>query len=235
MRNLKISSQKLPYHEASNGQAEQAVRAFKEGMEKMEEGTMQDKLSRFLPKYRTTPHTTTGVTPAELLMKRKLRTKLDLIVPNTASLVGQMQEHQEQTYNHDAKQRVFGDNDPVFIKDFSSPKSWQKGTVVQTTGPVSAPVELLGSRVVQQHQDHIWSSHSQEPTKSNPETLVPGVVPEVFAQQTQPNRVGQPSQSWVQLMHKRLNHPAQFATDVYPNVKWIMNFKTYVTSLLNID
>ena len=31
-----------------------------------------------------TPHTT-GITPAELLMKRKLRPKLDLIVPNTAS------------------------------------------------------------------------------------------------------------------------------------------------------
>lgn len=163
-----------PYHPASNGQAGQAVRAFKEGIEKMEKGTIQDKLSHFLLKYRTTLHTTTRVTPVELLMKRKLRTKLDLIVPNTASLLGQMQEHQKQTHNHHAKQRDFGDNDPVFIKDFSSPKSWQKGTVVQMTGPVSAPVELLGSRVVQRHQDHIWRSHSQEPTKSNPETTRSG-------------------------------------------------------------
>lgn len=110
-----------PYHPASNGQAERAVRAFKEGVEKMEEGTMQDKLSRFLLKYRTTPHTTTGVTPAELLMKRKLRTKLDLMVPNTASLVRRKQEHQKQTHDHYAKNRDFEASDPVFIKDFSSP------------------------------------------------------------------------------------------------------------------
>jgi len=79
----------LPYHPASNGQVERAVSIFKEGIKK---GTMQDKLSRFLLKYKT-PHTTTGVSPSELLMKRKLRSKLDLIVPNTASLVRQKQEH----------------------------------------------------------------------------------------------------------------------------------------------
>ena len=44
--------------------AEWAVRAFKEGIEKMEEGNVQDKKSRFLLKYRTTPNTTTGVAPA---------------------------------------------------------------------------------------------------------------------------------------------------------------------------
>ena len=111
----------LPYHPALNGQAEQAVRALKEGIEKMEEGAMQDKLSHFfLLKYRTTSHTTTGVTPVELPMKRKLRTKLDLTVPNKRK-----QEHQQHTHNHHAKHRDFEANDPVFIKDFSSPKSWQ--------------------------------------------------------------------------------------------------------------
>ena len=139
---------------------------------------MQDKLSCFLLKYRATPHTTTGVSPAELLMKRKLRTKLNLIVPNTASLVRQKQEHQKQTHDHHAKHRNLEASDPVFIKDFSSPKSWQKGTVVQTTGPVSALVELPDGRVVRRHQDHLRKNHNQDPTTTNPEILVPGVVPE---------------------------------------------------------
>ena len=81
-------------------------------------------------------------------MKRKLKTKLDLIVPNTASLMRQKQERQKQTHDHHAKHRDFEASDPVFIKDFSSPKSWQKETVVQTTGPVSALVELPDGRVV---------------------------------------------------------------------------------------
>jgi len=137
VRNLKTSSQKMVLHLALNGQAERAVRVFKEGIEKLEEGDMQDKKSRFLLKYRPTPNTTTGFTPVELLMKRKLRTKLDLIVRNTESLARQKQEHQKQNHDHHAKHRDFETSDPVFIKDFSSPKSWQKETVVQTTGPVN--------------------------------------------------------------------------------------------------
>ena len=34
---------------------------------------LDTRLARFLFSYRTTPHTTTGVSPAELLMNRKLR------------------------------------------------------------------------------------------------------------------------------------------------------------------
>ena len=63
-----------PYHPASNSLAERAVRVFKEGFEKMGEGSIQTKISRFFLRYRTTPHSTTGVPPAELLVKRKLHT-----------------------------------------------------------------------------------------------------------------------------------------------------------------
>ena len=40
---------------------------------------MKEKLSRFLLKYRITPHSSTGVAPAELLMARSLRSRLDLL------------------------------------------------------------------------------------------------------------------------------------------------------------
>ena len=173
-----------PYHPASNGQAERAVRAFKEGVEKMEEGNMQEKLSRFLLKYRTTPHSTTGLPPAELLMNRKLRTKLDLMLPNTASLVGRKQENQKEVHDYQAKDRNFEARDPVFIKDFSSPKSWKEGTVVHTTGPVSALVELQDGRVVRRHQDHL--RRIQNPTKPETEMSVPEADPATEAADPQP-------------------------------------------------
>ncbi|VDI23998.1 Hypothetical predicted protein [Mytilus galloprovincialis] len=58
-----------PWHPASNGCAERAVQSFKEGMKKIKEGTIQEKLNRFLFNYRITPQTTTGLAPSELLMK----------------------------------------------------------------------------------------------------------------------------------------------------------------------
>ena len=62
--------------QASNGQVKSAVEIVKSGLGRMSGGTLETKLSQFLLSYRTTPDTTTGVTPAELLMKRKLENKL---------------------------------------------------------------------------------------------------------------------------------------------------------------
>ena len=67
-----------PYHPASNGQVEHSVRTVNEGFEKTEGDSIQSRLSRFLLRYRITLHSTTGVPPAQLLIKRHLLTKLDL-------------------------------------------------------------------------------------------------------------------------------------------------------------
>ena len=55
---------------------------------KKDPGTQNQKITSFLLSYRTTPHTTTGCTPAELLMNRRLRTSLDLLRPDLRKKVG---------------------------------------------------------------------------------------------------------------------------------------------------
>ena len=65
-----------PYHPASNGLAERAVKSFKRGFERMGEGSLKTKLARFLLQYRNAPQGTTGQSPAELLMGRRLRSHL---------------------------------------------------------------------------------------------------------------------------------------------------------------
>ena len=71
-----------PYHPASNGLAERAVQTFKSAVSKLE-GSIQDRILRFLFKYRITPQTTTSLSPAEILMGRRLRSHLDMIHPDS--------------------------------------------------------------------------------------------------------------------------------------------------------
>ena len=86
-----------PRHPLSNGLVERSVRTIKDGVKKLEgsEGTVHTKLSRFLLAYRSTPQTTTGVTPAELLFNRRLGTRLDRIQPDVRQRVEAQQSSQK--------------------------------------------------------------------------------------------------------------------------------------------
>ena len=76
-----------PHHPASNGLVERSVQTFKQGIKRLREGTVETKLSRFLLKYRLIPHATTGRSPAELLLGRQPRSRLDLLHPDVSGRV----------------------------------------------------------------------------------------------------------------------------------------------------
>ena len=77
LRHLRVS----PYHPSSNGLAERCVQVMKKGLRMLQGGTLHTRLSKFVFHYRFIPSTVTGVSPAELLLGRKPKTKLDLIHP----------------------------------------------------------------------------------------------------------------------------------------------------------
>ena len=76
-----------PYHLASNGLAEHALQIVKRGLTKVTSGSMNTRLAKVLFSHRITPQTTTGVSPAELLLGTRPRTRLDLLHPNTVKRV----------------------------------------------------------------------------------------------------------------------------------------------------
>ena len=74
-----------PHHPASNGLAERAVQTIKTAIRKDDRGVnLETQISRFLFQYRLTPHSTTGATPAELLMGRQPHSRLDLLHPDVS-------------------------------------------------------------------------------------------------------------------------------------------------------
>ena len=144
-----------PYHPSSNKLAEKAVQIVKHGLKKMKDGTLNDKLSRLLFTYRITPHSTTGISPSELLMGRKLKSRFDLLKPNIAVRVEQKQQEQERTHDFHAVSRTFQEGDTVYARDFRQGQSWLTGTIVKCSGPVSYEVKTDDGQLIHRHQDHL--------------------------------------------------------------------------------
>ena len=103
-----------PYHPSTNGLAERAVQTFKQGMKKFTDGDLRDRISRFLAHYRTTPHTTTGVCPAELLLGRRPRTRLDLLRPSVSTRVNHKQLQQKKAHDDKAQVRNFSVGEEIY-------------------------------------------------------------------------------------------------------------------------
>ena len=68
-----------PYHPSSNGLVERAVQTLKSGMKKTIETSLETRVARFLFSYCLTPHTTTGVSPSQLMFGTQVRSHLDMV------------------------------------------------------------------------------------------------------------------------------------------------------------
>ena len=125
-----------PYHPASNGLAECAVKIVKRGLKKVISGDINSRLAKVLLTYCISPQSTTGVSPSELLVGRRLRTRLDLLKPNTAATVEEKQLKQKHQHDARAKDQTELGN-LVFLKNFDHGRRWLLGKITKITDPVS--------------------------------------------------------------------------------------------------
>lgn len=146
-----------PYHPASNGLVERAVQTFKAALRRMqkEEGSLEAKLARFLFSYRATPQATTGVSPGELLMGRRLRSRLDLLHPDLVEKVRTKQQGQKTLHDRRSRERLFSVGQRVYVQNFGTGVPWLMGKIQERTGPVSFRVRLDDGRIFRRHQDHL--------------------------------------------------------------------------------
>ena len=89
------------------------MQTVKQGIKQMEGDSLEENFSRFLHKYRITPHSTTGISPSELLLGKRLRSRLNLIYPDVSNQV-EGKKCKQKCY-HDKKQatRTFINGDLV--------------------------------------------------------------------------------------------------------------------------
>ena len=162
-----------PYHHSSNGLAKRAVQTVKRGLKATKGGSLQERLSKFPFTYHITPHTTTGLVPAQLLMKRQLRSCFDWLFPDLQQHAPKKQAEQAASHNNSKPLWSFNAGDPIYTKDFSSaPLIWIPGTVAKVTGPLSYHIELNDGRVVHRHVDAVRARQdSADPLPLNDSSL----------------------------------------------------------------
>lgn len=156
-----------PYHPSSNGLAERAVKVFKQGIRKLTEGTVNDRIARSLFQYRITPHTTTGVSPAEMLMGRRLRSRLDLLKPSVEQRVEEKQRQQQADHDKHCRMRSFSEGEKVFVKNNRSGEKWLSGHILKSSGPVSFKVQLQNGKMIRCHQDQLRSRFTENPQQKD--------------------------------------------------------------------
>ena len=141
-----------PYHPATNGQAERSVQTVKLALKKIFNDTkvahVPKALENFLSRYRATPHTTTGRTPAELFLGREVRNRLSIMqeaaLPKTAT-----KSNSEQMTNIKIGMKVY-------TRCFGrGTKKWVAGKVESILGSRHFMIRV-GENTVRRHLSQIF-------------------------------------------------------------------------------
>ena len=143
------SIRSAPYHPSSNGEAERFVRTFKEAMKtERKKKSWEHKIASFLLFYRSTPHSTTNRTPSELLMGRKIKTRLDAVTPNLGNKI-------KRKSAGGGINREIEVGEPVMARDYrQQKKSWINAVVIKKLGPVTYLVQV-GDLIWKRHIDQL--------------------------------------------------------------------------------
>ncbi|XP_015265536.1 PREDICTED: uncharacterized protein K02A2.6-like [Gekko japonicus] len=174
-----------PFHPASNGQAERMVRMAKEALGRSTEGDWSLRLGAFLLRQHTTPCSTTGRSPAELLMGRRLTTRLNRLHPD-------LNDQQEERTDSHTKVHMFEAGDKVFARNYTSGHLWIPREICECIGSRMYVVLLTDGRRWQRHVDQLrrrWAKDSADSPAGSSEIVSPPPVLEEHAES--PSTAGQ--------------------------------------------
>ncbi|XP_044745163.1 uncharacterized protein K02A2.6-like [Coccinella septempunctata] len=163
-----------PYNPASNGAAENCVKVIKGALTKAlsidSMSTTNQILCRFLLDYRNTPHCTTGLSPANLIFGRSLRTKFDIINPNAKAEIVDKHHIVDKVARNNIKQKNYYKGkknvsytlgEVVLVRDYRNRPniSWIKGIVHKRIGKCTYFIEVPELKLT-------WKRHANQIRKT---------------------------------------------------------------------
>ncbi|XP_037931645.1 uncharacterized protein K02A2.6-like [Teleopsis dalmanni] len=164
-----------PYYPMSNGQAERFVDTLKRALKKLNgKGVTAENLQTFLQVYRSTPNKQNedSKSPAEVLLKRKIRIKLDLIKPTLVSDPNvkfknkcdtQLKMKAQFDKRHGAKPKFYEKQELVYVNIFKNKHfEWTKGKIIERIGNVIYNVRLQNGKLIRAHANQIRDRKDQE-------------------------------------------------------------------------
>ena len=147
---------------------------------------MRSRIAQVLFTYRVTPQSTTGISPGELLLGRRPRSRLDLLKPHTAERVESSQLKQKEQHDLRSRERKLDVGENVFVRNYHRGDRWLPGVIKQRTGPVSFRVKLTDGRDRRCHQDQLRERSVEVPQNSGSESKVIVPSPVVTVPPTDP-------------------------------------------------
>ena len=137
-----------PYHLNSNGEAEMFVQTFKSAIQRAKSEDHKQALAQFLLHYRTTSHGMTRKSPVEMMFRRRIWTRLDLLHPKPKQIKS---KKTEKKLIPKPKLRESQVSNCVWMSNYLGKPRWLPGVVTARTGPVSYRIRSRG----QEHRRHV--------------------------------------------------------------------------------
>jgi len=142
-----------PYHPATNGLAERFVQTLKQALRKtnLTKNNVEIHVQKFLFHYRITPSPELKQSPAEAMFGRKLRSRLDLIMPKELVI-------KEGSISKEGETRIFQVGDKLAAREYLDKNiKWRFGTVLRRVGKLHYLVKLENGKIWKRHIDQLRS------------------------------------------------------------------------------
>ena len=137
-----------PYHPATNGAAERLIQSFKQALRKSSLPP-KEALQEFLMQYRRIPFAS-GLSPSELLNGRRIRTKIDTLVPSIPHLLQGRQSKHSNAEDSEVVSKVehhYSLGDPCYALYFGPRRDrdprWVPAIVTKVHGTRSVNVRVI--------------------------------------------------------------------------------------------